>query len=50
MNNLSKLNEIKNNFQKESNIFTPERNNNIISDKNSIFSFRSSDFYKNKKN
>ena len=50
VNYISKLNELKSNFQKENKIFTPKRNANIVSDKNSIFSFKSSDIYKNKKN
>ena len=50
MNYISKLNQYKSNFQKENKIFTPKRNINIVSDKNSIFSFKSSDIYKNKKN
>ena len=50
MNYISKLNQFKSNFQKENKIFTPKRKINIVSDKNSIFSFKSSDIYKNKKN
>ena len=50
VNYISKLNICKNNSQKENDIFTPKRNNNIVSDKNSIFSFRSSDINKSKKN
>jgi hypothetical protein len=50
INYISKLNKFKSNFQKENKIFTPKRNINIVSDKNSIFSFKSSDIYKNKKN
>ena len=49
MNYITKLNQIKSNFQKENKIFTPKRNINIVSDKNSIFTFKSSDIYKNKK-
>ena len=50
MNYISKLNQFKSNFQKENKIFTPKRKINIVSDKNSIFSFKSSDIYKSKKN
>ena len=50
MNYISKLNQYKSNFKKENKIFTPKRNINIVSDKNSIFSFKSSNIYKNKKN
>ena len=50
MNYILKLNQFKNNFQKENKIFTPKRNINLVSDKNSIFSFKSSDIYKNTKN
>ena len=50
MNYILKLNQFKNNFQKENKIFTPKRNINLVSDKNSIFSFKSLDIYKNKKN
>ena len=49
MNYITKLNQIKSNFQKENKIFTLKRNINIVSDKNSIFTFKSSDIYKNKK-
>ena len=50
INGISKLNELKSNFQKENKIFSPKRNINIISDKNSIFSFKTSGIYKIKKN
>jgi len=50
INGKSKLNELKSNFQKENKIFSPKRNINIISDKNSIFSFKTSGIYKIKKN
>ena len=50
INGISKLNVLKSNFQKENKIFSPKRNINIISDKNSIFSFKTSGIYKIKKN
>jgi hypothetical protein len=48
MNYITKLNQIKSNFQKENKIFTLKRNINIVNDKNSIFPFKSSDIYKTK--
>ena len=40
MNYISNVNKFKSNFQKENKIFTPKRNINIVSEKNSIFSFK----------
>ena len=50
MNYISELSKFKNNFQKENKIFKTKRNINIVSEKNSIFSFKTIDIYKNKKN